>query len=210
MDFYINMAVALVIGVFLAFVYSFKTRHTRSFVFTLAMLPAIVSVVIMLVNGNIGAGVAVAGAFSLVRFRSIPGTAEEIGAIFLAMSAGLACGMGCLVYAGVFAALMGAIMFVYKLVTANKKGYSDDRMLNITVPEDLNYTDAFKDLLEKYTKEASLIEVKTTNMGSLFRLKYNIKMKDSSLEKEMIDEMRCRNGNLEISIMLPGANELML
>lgn len=209
-DFYINTAAALCIGGLLALVYSFRTKHSRSFVFTLAMLPAIVAVVIMLVNGNIGAGVAVAGAFSLVRFRSIPGTAEEIGAIFLAMSTGLACGMNCLLQAGVFAAVMSALMIVYKLISSSRFAGSRERLLSITIPEDLNYSDVFTEPLEQYTRRAELVEIKTSNMGSLFRLKYRIELKDAAIEKALIDELRCRNGNLEISVMQPGGEGLVL
>ena len=166
---------------------------------TLAILPAIVAVVIMMVNGNVGAGVAVAGAFSLVRFRSVPGTAKEIAIIFLAMATGLISGMGYLGIAVLFAVVLGLVFLV---LNVSPIGEADDRLklLKITIPEDLNYTDAFDDLFEKYTRNASLMDVKTTNMGSLFKLSYHIRLKDASQEKAFIDELRCRNGNLEISI----------
>ena len=145
-QFLLCIAVALVIGIFLAAVYSYKTKYTKSFVVTLALLPAVVCVVIMMVNGNVGAGVAVAGAFSLVRFRSVPGTAKEIGTIFLAMGAGLICGMGYLGYAVLFSLILGIAMFILNKVNIGAdKRLEQDRILKITIPEDLNYTGAFDD-----------------------------------------------------------------
>lgn len=195
------IAVALVIGIFLAVVYSYKTKYTKSFVVTLALLPAVVCVVIMMVNGNVGAGVAVAGAFSLVRFRSVPGTAKEISTIFLAMGAGLICGMGYLGYAVLFALILGLAMFVLnKINIGADKRLEQDRILRITIPEDLNYTGVFDDLFEKYTQKSEVVSVKTANMGSLFKLTYNVTLKNSTEEKDFIDDLRCRNGNLEISM----------
>ncbi len=192
---------ALLCGIILTVCYIFKTRYTRSFAATLAILPAVVAVVIMMVNGNIGAGVAVAGAFSLVRFRSVPGTAREIGAIFLAMGTGLVCGMGYLGYALLISALLGAISLVYNLIgigTRNKT--KQHKRLRVTIPEDLDYTDVFEGILAEYTSEHELVQVKTTNMGSLFRLTYNVTIRDAAKEKELIDKLRVRNGNLEISV----------
>ena len=146
-----------------------KSHYTKSFVVTLALLPAVVCVVIMMVNGNVGAGVAVAGAFSLVRFRSVPGSAKEIGTIFLAMAAGLISGMGYLGYAVLFSLLVGAAMF---LLNTSRFGM----------------------------KKNELVSVKTTNMGSLFKLQYHITLIDTANKKEFIDALRCRNGNLEISV----------
>ncbi len=198
--FLLCILVALIIGGFISVVYTYKAKYTKSFVLTLAMLPAIVCMVIMMVNGNVGAGVAVAGAFSLVRFRSVPGTAKEIGTIFLAMAAGLVCGMGYLAYAVLFTVIIGAVMFA---LTAILKGAGSDseKLLNITIPESLNYTDVFDDLMEEYTDAYSLNSVKTTNMGSLFKLQYVVDLKDDKNEKAFIDALRTRNGNLEISIM---------
>lgn len=200
-DFLICVGVSLVIGVFLALVYTYRSRYTKSFVITLAILPAVVCVVIMMVNGNVGAGVAVAGAFSLVRFRSAPGTAKEIGTIFLAMGAGLIAGMGYLGYAVLFSLLLGLVMLFYqKIGLGETKGASREKTLHITIPEDLDYTQVFDDLLEKYTSGAEVVSVKTTNMGSLFKLTYQITLRNVTEEKELIDALRCRNGNLEISI----------
>lgn len=191
----------MVIGLILAFAYMVRTRYTKSFVATLAMLPAVVCVVIMMVNGNVGTGVAVAGAFSLVRFRSVPGTAKEIGALFLAMGAGLIAGMGYLAFAFLFAIILGGITTLYNCLDfgAGERN-SRYKTLHITIPEDLDYTGVFDDLFSKYTSSRELVTVKTTNMGSLFKLTYNISLYDPKLEKELIDALRCRNGNLEISI----------
>lgn len=202
-DFLLCVAVSLIIGVFLAAVYTYKSRYTQSFVMTLALLPAVVCVVIMMVNGNVGAGVAVAGAFSLVRFRSVPGSAKEICAIFLAMGAGLVTGMGYLAYAVIFAVILGAMMFLYTHLELGKnKKKLNYKTLHITIPEDLDYTGVFDGILEKFTEKYELVNVKTTNMGSLFKLTYNVVLKDAAEEKNFIDKLRCRNGNLEISMSM--------
>lgn len=199
--FVICLVSSLVIGTFMALAYKHKSRCSQSFVITLAIIPAAVAMVIMLVNGNVGAGVAVAGAFGLVRFRSVPGTAKEIGAIFTAMGAGLACGMGYIGYAALFAVIVCAATLLYEVTGfgTNKNGEKQKR-LNVTIPEDLDYTSIFDDLFEKYTNAHKLVTVKTTNMGSLFKLTYDIELKSTEQEKQFIDEIRCRNGNLEINI----------
>lgn len=199
--FLLCLIVSLLIGVFLAFVYSFKNHSTKSFLVTLTILPAIVCVVIMMVNGNIGAGIAVAGAFSLVRFRSVAGNAKDIGTIFLAMGAGLVAGMGYLGFAVLFTVIMGIVMIILNVVDiTNNASDNLNKSLRITIPEDLNYGDVFGEILSKYTNKYELVSVKTTNMGSLFKLHYNVTLKDASIEKELIDALRCRNGNLEISL----------
>ena len=203
-DFLICLGVSLAIGLLLAMGYAYKTEHTKSFVTTLALLPAVVCIVIMMVNGNIGAGVAVAGAFSLVRFRSVPGTAREIVMLFLAMGAGLVAGMGYLFYAFLFSVIMCLAFLIYTHVGAPS---SNTRSLRVTIPEDLNYTDVFDSIFAKYTTRHELIKVKTVNMGSLFRLHYRIVLKNSDEEKELIDALRERNGNLEIMISRPDGEE---
>ena len=201
--FLICVGAALLLGAVLAVVYCFRTVHSASFTVTLALLPATVAVVIMMVNGNLGAGVAVAGAFSLVRFRSTPGTAKEIGAIFIAMAVGLACGMGYPGFALVFAAIMCVMTLLYSLANfGGQRNASLCRVLRITVPEDLDYPTVFDDLLVKYTTQAKLTGVKTTNLGSLNRLTYELVLRKSGTEKQFIDELRCRNGNLEISMSM--------
>lgn len=200
-QFMICIVAVLVAGIVLSLGYMYKTQYTKSFVTTLAMLPAMVCVVIMLVNGNIGAGVAVAGAFSLIRFRSVAGSAKEIGAIFIAMCIGLLAGMGYVGYAMLFTVIMCAMLIIYNSfdwgVNKNRATY---RTLRVTIPENLNYTDIFEDIFEKYASQCELMNVKTTNMGSLFKLTYKLRLRDSKQEKNMIDDMRCRNGNLEIMI----------
>ncbi len=200
-DFLICLVTALLLGVLLAAAFVFKARFTKSFAMTLALLPAIVCVVIMMVNGNIGAGVAVAGAFSLVRFRSAPGSAREIAAIFLAMGTGLICGMGYIGYAVLFTLIMGALFAVYNLVDFGvSRRMSLHKSLRVTIPEDLDYTTVFDDLFAEYTTACQLVKVKTANMGSMFRLTYDITLRDASKEKELIDRLRERNGNLEITV----------
>lgn len=203
-NFLMCIALSLVLGIFIAWLYSYKTKHTKSFVITLATLPAVVCMVIMMVNGNIGTGVAVAGTFSLIRFRSVPGTAKEIGAIFIAMGAGLATGMGYVGFAIVFVILISLINL---LLTASSFGENKVtiRALTITIPEDLDYTGIFTDIFEKYTAAHELSRVKTTNMGSLFKLTYDIELKSDCDEKSFIDEIRCRNGNLEIIMAKPSS-----
>lgn len=200
-DFLLCMGCALVIGVILAAGYMYRARYTKSFVLTLALLPAAVSVVIMMVNGNVGTGVAVAGAFGLVRFRSIPGSAKEITMLFLAMGAGLMVGMGYLAFGLLFTVLMCLLSVVYSgLDLGAARNTAAYKTLNITIPEDLDYTGVFDGILNYYTTSYELVRVKTTNMGSMFRLTYDLTLRDVSLEKEMIDKLRCRNGNLEITV----------
>ena len=199
-NFLLCVGVSLVIGLILALCYMAFTRYTKSFVATLALLPAVVCVVIMMVNGNVGAGVAVAGTFSLVRFRSVPGTAKEIVVLFLAMGAGLIAGMGYLAYAMLFTLVLGGATLLYnKLDFGASKNRAQYRVLRITIPEDLDYAGIFDELFREYTSSWELVSVKTTNMGSLFRLTYDIRLRDPAREKEFIDKLRCRNGNLEIS-----------
>lgn len=198
-SFLLCVGAALILGLITALSYTIKTKYTKSFVVTLATLPAVVSMVIMMVNGNLGAGVAVAGTFSLVRFRSIPGTAKEIGAIFLAMGTGLAVGMGYIGYAFLFTIIVNGIGIIYTRSTVGEPK-ATQRMLSMTIPEDLNYTDAFDDLFMSYATKYELLSVKTTNMGSLFKLTYDLDLENSSAEKEFIDALRCRNGNLEITM----------
>ena len=200
-DFLLCIGASLVLGLILALCYTYRTRYTKSFVVTLALLPTVVCIVIMMVNGNVGTGLAVAGAFGLVRFRSAPGTAKEIGALFLAMGTGLITGMGYLGYAALFTLLMSAVFVLYsRLDFGTGKKTAAYKTLNITIPEDLDYSGVFEEIFDRYTSSCELTQVKTTNMGSMFRLTYDIVLKDANREKAMIDELRCRNGNLEISI----------
>lgn len=200
-DFLLCMAVALGLGLIMALAYMYRTRYTKSFVVTLALLPAVVCVVIMLVNGNVGTGVAVAGAFSLVRFRSAPGTAREICTLFLAMGAGLIVGMGYIAYAVLFTLIMCAVFVLYnRLDFGANRNAAKYKVLSITIAEDLDYTGVFDDVFARYTRSHELVRVKTTNMGSMYRLTYHVILLDCAEEKAMIDQIRCRNGNLEISV----------
>jgi uncharacterized membrane protein YhiD involved in acid resistance len=197
-DFLLCLGVSLLLGLIMAASYTLTNEHTQSFLITVALLPAVVCVVIMMVNGNIGAGVAVAGAFSLVRFRSAPGTAKEIVVLFLAMGTGLIAGMGYLGFATLFTVVMCAVFLIYNAL-ASRIG-TVNRTVKITIPEDLDYSGAFDDIFAEYTKKNELVKVKTTNMGSMFRLTYNVTLKDATKEKQMIDRIRERNGNLEIMV----------
>ncbi|MBR1701437.1 MAG: DUF4956 domain-containing protein [Lachnospiraceae bacterium] len=197
-SFLLCVAVSLVIGLFISAVFGYKSKSSQSFLVTLALLPAVVCVVIMMVNGNVGAGVAVAGAFSLVRFRSAPGTAREIGAIFLAMASGLLTGMGYLGYAVLFAVIIGLVNFLYESIGWKKAEMQTGKTLHITIPENLDYTNIFDEIFKEFTKSCEMVNVKTTNMGSLFKLTYQVELKEDVSEKDFIDKLRCRNGNLEI------------
>lgn len=208
-QFILCVGVALIIGLIIAFTFKYKNKYTKSFMITLALLPAVVCVVIMMVNGNIGTGIAVAGAFSLVRFRSIPGTAKEISTIFVAMGAGLIAGVGYLGYAVLFTVIICVVMIILNITRFGQMS-NDELILRITIPESLNYTHVFDDIMEKYTSKSELFSVKSTNMGSMFKLHYNIVLKNVEDEKEFIDALRTRNGNLEIAISKQevNANEL--
>lgn len=188
---------SILLGIGVACVYMYKNEYNRNFVITLALLPAMVQVVISLVNGNLGTGVAVLGAFSLVRFRSVPGSAREISSIFFAMAIGLATAMGYILYAFIFLFLIGA-MTALLTVTRFGDNRSQEKDLRITIPEDLDYTGIFDDLFATYTRRFELMRVKTTNMGSLYELRYRIVLKDENAEKHFLDKLRCRNGNLTI------------
>lgn len=195
---FVCTAVSLILGVLIAVIYMAQgSRYSKNYVITLALLPALVQVVIMLVNGNLGTGVAIMGAFSLVRFRSLPGSAKEICGIFFSMVIGLATGMGYLTYAAVITVIIGlALLLLSKTHFGEMKTVG--KTLKITIPESLDYTDVFDDVMEQYTKSCSLEKVKTTNMGSMYELQYSIELQDVAKEKQFIDELRTRNGNLTI------------
>lgn len=195
--FLICTVVSLALGALVAAVYMFKNHSTQSMAITLALLPILVQSIILLVNGNLGAGVAVAGAFSLVRFRSAAGTARDITCIFLTMTLGLATGMGYVGVAVIVGVAVCALLLLYSLLSFGVKP-CEEKELKITIPENLDYTGLFDDLFEQYTRHAELISVRTTNMGSLYNLHYHITLKSSEIEKELLDAVRCRNGNLDI------------
>ena len=192
-SFLLCTAVSLVLGIGLAFVAGYRQKTSSSFAVTLALLPAVVQLVIMLVNGNIGTGVAVAGAFSLVRFRSAPGTAREIGVLFLAMALGLATGMGLLG----LAVLAGVLLGLTALDFGEQKTAA--RVLKITIPESLDYDGLFDDIFAQYTRRCTLTRVKTSNMGTLYELEYAVLLPEDVPPKAFLDALRCRNGNLNIT-----------
>lgn len=196
---------ALCMGILIAGFHMFRNRYSKNFILTLALLPVIVQAVIMLVNGNVGTGVAVMGAFSLVRFRSVPGNSREIGSLFLAMGVGLAAGMGYLGIGFILIFIIGiaTILFISLPFGEMRTELKD---LKITIPENLDYNGLFDEIFDKYTKKVELMRVWTTNMGSLYELHYQIELKNSEIEKEFIDDLRCRNGNLNISCGRVAAN----
>ena len=200
-DFLLCIGTSLLAGLLLCATTLWRCRCSRSFAVTLAILPAVVCVVILMVNGNIGTGVAVAGTFNLVRFRSAPGSAREIASLFIAMGSGLISGMGYLLYALLFAACLGGITMLYNaLRLGDGTGRTRFRTLHITIPEDLNYTGVFDPILTEHASQFTLTQVKTTQMGSLFKLTYELTLKKGACEKTLIDQLRQRNGNLEIAL----------
>ena len=193
------IGVSLLLGLAVAKVYQFKTVYSKSFVMSLALLPTLIAIVIFLVNGSLGAGVAVMGAFSLIRFRSAPGGAKELVSIFLVMTIGIAIGMGYLVFATVFTLIMSLAMMLLEVVNFGQMKHSM-RQLTIVIPESLDYESIFDDIFNKAANHVELANVKTSDMGSLFKIKYIIQLNGRMTEKELIDALRTRNGNLEIAI----------
>lgn len=197
-----GVAVAVVIGLVIAFVYTLiskKDGYNKSFIVGLALLPAIVAAVILLVGSNVARAFSMAGAFALVRFRSSPGSAKDISIVFFSMASGLACGLGFVTFAVCFTVL---ILVVLVIISVTGFGGSSDykKQLRITIPENLNYMTVFDDVFEKYLSENVLRKVKTTNMGTMFELTYECRMKDDNTQKQFIDELRVRNGNLNITM----------
>lgn len=207
------MLAAVIAGMILSFSYIFtqkKGSYTKDFVVALAMLPMIVSIVIVLVGNSVARAFSLAGAFALVRFRSAPGSAKDIAVVFLAMATGLACGLGYVVFAVVFMVIACALLMVLSLTSFGERQNSE-KQLKITIPEDLNYDGVFDEIFNKYTDTAVLKNIKTTNMGTLYELTYIVTMKKKVKEKEFIDDLRCRNGNLTINLsMLPDKSGLIL
>ena len=202
---------SIVLGLVCALIYMYKHDYSKNFVVTLALLPVIVQMVITLVNGNLGAGVAVMGVFNLVRFRSIPGSAKDIGSVFLAMAIGLATGMGYIGVAVILTVVVGIFNVIYVTTPFGQPHEgAKKKQLKITVPEDLEFEGAFDDVLANYTETCELKNVSTSNMGSLYQLEYLVSMKAEGLEKRMIDELRCLNGNLKISLGTPQVKKEVL
>ena len=195
----ICMGAALIFGIIIALVHMYSTKCSKNFAITIAVLPLLVQVVIMMVNGNLGTSIAILGSFSLIRFRSMQGNSRELVSIFFAMAIGLAVGMGHIMYAFVFTLITSlALIILQKSNFGMKK--NNEKSLKVTIPENLDYTNIFDDIFDKYTNNIELNKIKTTNMGSMFELSYNISLKNNINEKDFIDEIRTRNGNLTVNL----------
>ena len=196
----IAAGVALGMGLVLALAHKLTTRGaSKGFLVTLTILPLLTMAVMIMINGNLGTSIAILGAFSLIRFRSIRGNAKNLLSIFFAMMIGLSCGMGHVFFGAIMTAIgvVAMVIFTYlPLFEPDKR----ERVLKIVVPEDLDYTGVFDDILKKYTSSADLTTCKTVNMGSLYDLTYNVKLKRGIKEKEMMDEIRAKNCNLKVSL----------
>jgi len=198
----VGVGVALILGLVIGVAYMFackKEGYGKNFIVGLVLLPAIVSVVILLIGSNVARAFSMAGAFALVRFRSAPGNAKDISVVFFAMAAGLACGLGYVTFAAVFAVVLAAV-----LLALSATGFAESdkgvKQLKVVIPENLNYTNVFDEVFEKYVSKAELKKVKTTNMGTMFELTYNVAVKKDADEKAFIDALRVRNGNLNIML----------
>ena len=193
---------SIILGLIISLVHKFTSKYSKNFLITLATLPVLVQSIILMVNGSLGTSIAIVGAFSLVRFRSIPGTSKEILSVFFAMTIGLATGMGQLIFASIITILVSLILI---LLSKSKFGEikENTKILKITLPDNLDYTEVFDDIFTTYVKDHTLQQVKTTNLGSLFELTYLITIKKDINEKEFIDELRTRNGNLKIVLTHP-------
>ncbi|MDT2990505.1 DUF4956 domain-containing protein [Enterococcus casseliflavus] len=194
----ICVAASLLLGILVAAIHMIRNVYTKNFVITLAVLSILVQSVIMLVNGNLGTGVAILGAFSLIRFRSVPGGSREITSVFWSMGIGLATGMGYVGYVVIFSIIVALFLTLLYTVPFGDRQATSERELKVTIPEDLDYPQLFDDLFEKYTHSAKLTSVRTTTMGSLYELRYQLLLKDQAQEKQIIDEVRVRNGNLPV------------
>ena len=207
-EFFMMAGVAILSGLLFAWLMSRRVRATKRFFVVAALIPFVVGAVITFVNGNIGAGVAIGGAFSLIRFRSAQGTADEIAAILIAMGAGIAFGMGYLAYGVILLLCLAVLFFLLAAlpIFEHRRG-DEEKLLRITIPESLEYAGAFDDIFAAYLSHVESAGVKTTGMGSMFRLSYKIRMKDPAQEKDFIDALRTRNANLEISVLPCGEEQ---
>ena len=190
---------AIILGIIIALVHMKTSKYSKNFIITLSVLPILVSIVMMMVNGNLGTSVAILGAFSLIRFRSMPGNSKEILSVFFAMAIGLSIGMGQVIFAGLITIMISLLILLLNYIKFGESN-NNDKILDITIPEDLDYDNIFEDLFSKYLKKYELLKIKTTNLGSLYELKYNIILNNDVKMQEFINELRVRNGNLKISI----------
>lgn len=202
------MGSAIVLGILISFTHRVTTKTTVNFLLTLALLPLLVFAVILLVNGNLGTSLAVAGAFSLIRFRSMAGTSKELISVFWAMAVGLALGMGYVIFSVVITLIVAVIMIISSKVI-NKKDL-EERKLKIIIPENLDYEEIFNDIFEKHLNKYELEKVKTTNMGSMYELQYMVSLKNGINQKEFLDEIRIRNGNMLVMLERPELIEEVL
>lgn len=202
----IAAGVSLVLGIALAITHQKTSQTTKGFLITLAVLPLLVMAVMIMINGNLGTSIAILGAFSLIRFRSLQGRAKDLLSVFFAMMIGLACGMGHILFGAVITviAIIAIVLFSFTHFLEPNRA---ERVLRVTIPEDMDYTDVFNDVFKKYTSRADLITMRTVNMGSLYDLTYNVKLKHGIKEKEFIDELRERNMNLKVMLSQPVAEE---
>ncbi len=194
--------IALGLGIVTSVIYMFTTpNYTKNFVVTIAILPVVVQAVLLLVNGEIGTSLVTLAIFSLVRFRSVPGTSKEIATVFLTVAIGIAVGLGYPMYGVIITGVVGVAFIILSIIPfGDWKRKNTDKLLKVTIPENLDYTEVFTDLFAKYLKKADRETVKTVNMGTMFEITYIIRMKNSNDEKKLIDEIRTRNGNLTVSI----------
>lgn len=195
----ISMVEAIILGILIAITHKKTAKSNKNFLVTISLLPLIVTSVILIVNGNLGMSVAVAGTFGLIRFRSIAGTSKEILLVFFAMAVGLTIGAGYAILSIIITLIGCLLLLILNKITIFDEN-KNEKYLRITIPEDLDYTEVFSDILKKYTEKYTLSQVKTTNLGSLFELKYLVTLKNNINEKDFIDEIRIKNGNLKISI----------
>lgn len=205
----ICIVVAIILGGIISVTHKITTKTTPNFVLTLVILPVLVQVVILLINGNLGTSLAVAGAFSLIRFRSMPGNSKEIISVFWAMTVGLGLGMGYVTYTVIITIIVAILVIVLNRVVSKSQD-SFERKLKILIPENMDYEEVFNDIFEKYTDKLELKKAKTTNMGSMYELIYIVKIKQGQKEKSFIDEIRCRNGNMLVSLERPEMSEVEL
>ena len=194
--------ISIILGVVIALTHKQTSKYNKNFLVTLSILPLLVQTIIIMVNGNLGTSVAIMGAFSLVRFRNLPGTSKEILSVFFAMTVGLATGMGHLVFAIIITIIGSLAIFILSKVALFNKN-KKEKILKIMIPENLDYTNVFDDIFETYTEKVELEQVKTTNMGSMFDLSYRIILNENVNEKEFLDDLRVKNGNLKVMISHP-------
>ena len=201
-NFMICMGSGIILGIIIALIHKFTTKTTPNFLITLAVLPVLVQVVILLVNGNLGTSLAVAGAFSLIRFRSMPGNSKEIINVFWSMAIGLALGMGYVTLSIMVTAIVAVVMILFNMIS-DKMVDKENRKLKIVIPENIDYEEVFDGILQKYTNKHELVKVKTTNMGSMYELRYEVSLKKNISKKDFLDEIRVKNGNMLVMLERP-------